>query len=499
MANASKIKPAKVRFAAADDNEEAELSRDEGGSLIPQLHCAALAAREANDDPPDDFDSFVADVSTTKMVPLGRHDSLHRTCGVATAGEICNLGLLGHIANDDGDPVDNLLYDDIDEAINLTNIAGNVSEVVDAVDGIEDMIRHAAAAKALRGDDTEAATADTDEILGNANAVHAKLNPFNMKHMERRESNPGANEVITPHDILKDIEAAAEMRESFTSFSSEEKYPEKVKFDSNRLLSTELFESSSNDGQEARNITQLEPEEEEYDILDAINEVARGTGSTNIDTTLPGFKSISRLNVVPPSILRTTTRCTTSSPVGNVDDYLTMKSADLKPDSPSYAYGSTNNTGGCGSNILQQTREILPSRLVCRKQDPPVDGERPSLSSSSKKKKKWNLFSSGNPDTAAIVSDDEEHNRTDDEDEDDMAIRRPWKEKLDDDRYANYNQRSSSRSISPWCSDGSNYDPDSDWDVDDNEVESISYNEDIFEAKSRTRNKDKDASPLRIW
>ncbi|KAL3775617.1 hypothetical protein ACHAW5_007557, partial [Stephanodiscus triporus] len=51
MANASKIKPAKVRFAAADDNEEAKLSREGGGGgLIPQLHCAALAAREANDD-----------------------------------------------------------------------------------------------------------------------------------------------------------------------------------------------------------------------------------------------------------------------------------------------------------------------------------------------------------------------------------------------------------------------------------------------------------------
>jgi len=319
--------------------------------------------------------------------------------------------------------------------------------------------------------------------------------------MDRRESNPGADNVFNPHDILKDIEAAAEMRESCTSFPSKEKYPEKEKFDINRLLPTELFESSSDDGQKARNITLKEPEEEKYDILDAINEVAKEKRSTNIDTTLPGFKSISRLNVVPPSILRPTTRCTTPSPLGNVDDYLSMNSdvfADLKPavivmkdDSPSSAYG-------CGSNILQQTREILPSRLVCRKQDPPVDGERPSSSSS---KKKWNLFSSGNPNTTAIISDDEEDNRTYSDDEDDTAIRRPWKEKLDADRYANYNQRSSSRSISPWCSDGSNYDPDSDWDVDDNEVESISYIEDVFEAKSHTRNKDKDkdASPVRIW
>ena len=276
--------------------------------------------------------------------------------------------------------------------------------------GIEDMIRHVAAAKALRGDDTEAATANTDEISGIGNAVHAKLNPFNMKHMDRRESNPGADDVFIPHDILKDIEAAAEMRESCTSFPSKEKYPEKEKFDSNRLPPTELFESSSNDGQEARNITLKEPEEEKYDILDAINKVAKDKRSTNIDTTLPGFKSISRLNVVPPFILRTTTRCTTPSPVGNVDDYLSMNSdvfADLKPagivmkdDSPSSAYG-------CGSNILQQTREILPSRLVCWKQDPPVDGERPSSST----KKKWNLFSSGNPNTTAIVSDDEEDNR----------------------------------------------------------------------------------------
>ena len=83
------------------------------------------------------------------------------------------------------------------------------------------MIRHVAAAKALRGDDTEAATANTDEISGIGNAVHAKLNPFNMKHMDRRESNPGADDVFIPHDILKDIEAAAEMRESCTSFPRE--------------------------------------------------------------------------------------------------------------------------------------------------------------------------------------------------------------------------------------------------------------------------------------
>jgi hypothetical protein len=46
-------------------------------------------------------------------------------------------------------------------------------------------------------------------------------------------------------------------------------------------------------------------------------------------------------------------------------------------------------------------------------------------------------------------------------------------------------------------SDGSNYDPDSDWDVDDTDVEVGAHQEDIFKAKSPTITKKN--GHMRIW
>jgi hypothetical protein len=522
MANASKIKSAKkIKFATA--RHRVVGSSDEGGenSVTPQLHCTAVAAEEAND-----FDNVINDVITTKIVPLGSHDSLHRMCGAATSAEIHNLNFLDRITDNDesGGGAKDLVYDDIEEAINLANTTKNDSEDIDAVDGIEEMIRNAAATNDLRGDDTEAATADTEEISGIANTVPAQLNPFNMKYTERPKATPSEQDTFAPHDILDDIKAAAEMRESFL-LSQKEKYLVKQQCDSCQVTPRELFASSSNDGHEARIITPMEPDEEKYDILDAINEVAKGKRSLNTDTNIPGAKlttRIERFHVAPPSILRTTTRHTTPSPVspdppgdclpGNMtsprlhvtrlnvvppsilgDDWTMVSDvfADLeqvgmvmKDDNSSSAYGSTNYSGptpagGCGPNIFQQTRAIFSNRVVCRKK-----------------------YSSGDPDTMdtmAIVSDDEEDNRTDDEEDDDMAIRRPWKGKWDADRYANNNRSTSSGAKSPLCSDGSAYVPESDWDVDDTEAELCLHIEDVFEAKPPSRNKKKKKSPVRIW
>jgi len=512
MANASRIKPVrkKPKFATTTTPRHKAYDSSNGGSgAIPQLHCAALAAREANDEPLDDFGDVINDVdSATKVVPLGSRDSLHRTGDAATSGEIRNLNVLDRIVDDaERRHAKNLVYDDIDDAINLANKAGrDGSEDVDVVDAIEDMIRHAAMAP--RGDETEAATADSEEISGIENATPARLNPFNMRDMDRQAQ--------TPHDILNDIKAAAEMRES-SLLSQREKYLEKQLYYSSQVPATESNESSTNVGQVAGSITPKEPEEEKYDILDAINEVAKGKRSSSADANISGSKSTSRLNVLPPSILRNTNRCTTPTPVspdppgkgrpGNktptvlVEDESTMMSdvffnlesvgmvmmkddiGSSLPDSTNYSEPSV--AGGCGSSIFRRTREILSDRLVGRKQDPPEGVKRPSSPPSEKE------FSYGNPDTTAIISDDE--------DDDEKAISRPWKGKWDADQTANKKRGSSSREFSRGSTDGSNYDPDSDWDVDDMEMEYVLPIEDVFEARSPSMNKAKDKSPVRIW
>ena len=69
--------------------------------------------------------------------------------------------------------------------------------------------------------------------------------------------------------------------------------------------------------------------------------------------------------------------------------------------------------------------------------------------------------------------------------------------KWNDDRHANAanNRSPTSRAILPWCSsDGSNYDPDSDWDVDDTEVEYDSHIEDVFEARPQLKNNKDDGN-----
>jgi hypothetical protein len=262
----------------------------------------------------------------------------------------------------------------------------------------------------------------------------------------------------------------------------------------------------------------MEPEEERYDILDTINEVARGKRTSDADAIIPRSTStsglhVTRLNVVPPSILRTTTRCTDTLPKSpdppcsgyirdrprinvtrlNVtppsilgEDSITMSDAfaDLElvgtvltsDDGGMSSYESTNYSGltpsggGCGPNIFEQSRGILNRGGAAIMNT--MNGKR-----------------SVDPDASAIVSDD------DADDDDDVAIHRPWKGRWEDDRRSNANSnnakddRSSttkSRAISPrWGSDGSNYDPDSDWDVDDAEVEYDAHDVDAFEARPR--------------
>jgi hypothetical protein len=95
------------------------------------------------------------------------------------------------------------------------------------------------------------------------------------------------------------------------------------------------------------------------------------------------------------------------------------------------------------------------------------------------------------------ASDDEGH---------DYTISRPWKEKWADP-YANNKDgaknRSSPRVVSPitfqaFESDGSNYDPDSDWDVDDvEEVQDFGCPEEAFE--DSTSKKARGCGPMRIW
>jgi hypothetical protein len=83
--------------------------------------------------------------------------------------------------------------------------------------------------------------------------------------------------------------------------------------------------------------------------------------------------------------------------------------------------------------------------------------------------------------TPPIVSDDEDDSEMDLEEET-SSIHRPWKDRWNMDPYAN--QTSSQRLTCSTPESGSNYDPDSDWDVSDTEVDFVVVDEDIFATRN---------------
>ena len=89
--------------------------------------------------------------------------------------------------------------------------------------------------------------------------------------------------------------------------------------------------------------------------------------------------------------------------------------------------------------------------------------------------------------TPPIVSDDEYDSEIDESSS--AIVHRPWKDRWNMDPYAN--QTSGQRLVicsTPESLGGSNYDPDSDWDVSDTEVDFVVVDEDIFATRNLRSN-----------
>jgi len=416
---------------------------------------------------------------------------------------IGDLDVLVDIGNTSCDS-DEIMYDDIEEAMTFANdVSPSENNVFhDHIDFVGDVF-----------DDTDGE--------GSVNDIQAR-------------------DSFASHDILNDINEAAERKRSS---ESKEKYREsQPPMDFASFLSNVVVSNDNNNNNipteqnhvdllEERNATiPDEPEEDiSHAILDAISEAARSTRSLKKDNYFPvadptsnrsyvvsSSSSISTLSPVdPPGDITLTSNNDTTDNFAELrtvetDVFSGLHTASVVEDDRLSDYAAAH--AGCGNKFLQQTKEILPKRsLVCKQGRSNGDLAGGGQASPSEAlKKKWNLLSSTispqcssgqrNPDTT-LVSDSEED---DDNDVDEQNVSRPWKAKWDDDPFANNGNAANGtrmRMVSPRVSpatfdsmDGSNYDPDSDWDVDDTEVEFGSL-EEAFDASPTEKGK----APLRIW
>ena len=558
----------------------------------------------------------VAGVGVAAAAAGGSHDSLFRNKRALSSSSqrISDLDILAGAAA----TKEELIYDDIDEAMKLATIVINTAQSVD-----EDEL----AAIATRNQGLTTITDIEKDLAGrpqscpphlmtinntNNNSSSRPSTPSILKKMHRsgnsnsRPTTPSINEnnnssmtsennnSFASHDILNDINAAAaerkriEEKEQVKSRKEgqrgrctpinfrcitpsnlfakdeevneteeeedvnmiddldeeEEKDEEEMEKKAMSLLyPTEEMEKQWVEKLKSTTAPPIEPEEEVYEhhhhgILKAINEVARSTKSTQSstggaplkpDSFVPVVRSPSpRTNVVSPSSIPPKRRSRVDPPgVITLEDNMedpselfaeftrtrSTDTGDVFADMTVDGGGEVATRGGyvgCGSNILQHTKEMLPQRSLTCHDD--TGGRR--TPTQGMEKKRWNPFSSGisnnkqsgrYPYTNAISDDDE----TSDEEDEVNNVSKPWKAKWNTDPFTSNQCSTTLREVSPTIDnnvDGSNYDPDSDWDVSDAEVDIVEdHGEDAFEAKAPiqrmrdTKNNTADCGAIRIW
>ena len=507
------------------------------------------ALAEETDD--DTSAEVVDDDSTSKVLPLRLrcHDSLHKMCPL-NFDQICQKDPYGNINKEDEDnaatSAKNLVFDDIDAAYDLARKAsiereGLVNQKTEGVDnggddGIEELIRQAERRATTNGSDT--ASVDTKDIVG---LVQAQLSQFNMKTPPRdtRPASPSTIRDSAPHDIVNNIKTAVAMKESSVTISPNEKsYLERPPSTSSTVPSTI--------GHEVRNIwfTSKEPEEEKYGIIGTINTAAKGNRSPE------HLRNKSLPNVVTPtqSILRNTARYN-ASPVNvsrdpqdndpppsgscftaSLDEMTRLKPAGrvISDENDSSIMGGSSMYDETVVHQLHDECESSPSTVPsydfgleergrkARQESDTLKTKLESIIGRAARSMSPGLVRSGqqrqekrrnkkDSDTKALISDDEGE---------DDSMSRPWEGKWGGGNRSSSFSRSPSTSpskrsragrVSPMVngsyqegvSDGSNYDPDSDWDVDDTDVEVGAHQEDIFKAKSPTITKKN--GHMRIW
>eukprot|EP00580_Thalassiosira_gravida_P020026 CAMPEP_0201664598 /NCGR_PEP_ID=MMETSP0494-20130426/6004_1 /ASSEMBLY_ACC=CAM_ASM_000839 /TAXON_ID=420259 /ORGANISM="Thalassiosira gravida, Strain GMp14c1" /LENGTH=1236 /DNA_ID=CAMNT_0048143389 /DNA_START=714 /DNA_END=4424 /DNA_ORIENTATION=+ len=411
---------------------------------------------------------------------------------------------------------EDIVYDDIEEATRLANDVTALDGVM-ARDGNTDF-----AGDVFGG--THTSTYENN--IQTLNFIRENLAERSSSQAEEptsyRDGNLNSNSFAS-HEILKNInEAVARKRSTESSKESASMEIEQVV----------EFASYSNDVaddamgiptgflEERKSPISIDPEENNmsHGILWSISEAVRSTPVSILrtDSYVPVEES-NRSNVVSWTSTIPTARdaglpSSYVDPPGDItslipdesesdifaglrtvtpDDFSRLKTRSVVSDDRLSSYAAAHT--GCTNTFADQTKEnFTKSSLMCKQGRNDDDVAGAQTSSSGVSKAKWNSLSSKlsspclrDPESA-VVSD----NENDGDDEHDQNVYRPWKGKWDNDPFANrYIKGSRTRTVSPISSpsafdsvDSSNYDPDSDWDVDDTEVDFSGSVEESFVA-----------------
>lgn len=384
-----------------------------------------------------------------KGQPLGRHDSL--TGAVQLTRDISDFDVLAGAAA----AKEELVFDDIDEAMKLADIHINsVARNADSVDDdeIAGEIRNDTNTKFVGAQRPQSCPPPENSRPPMAPSAMHHSRPTTPSRMTRQDS-------FASRDILNDINAAAEKRRQIERQNGRSTPTdllraltptnEVVKKEDGNLIDAEP-DANHDDNNRKSDEPQKEPEEENYDILDTISQVVRSKEASTSGVPLTSTKSpqggVDSTNIVSPSAIQERKR--SSDPPGiitleqNQDDLtLFTEMNSNSPEKPTLA-----RRAACGiSNTL--------SNIVCKE----GNGRQTPTKVTTMK---WNPSNNRAP---HYISDDESSDEGD-------IISKPWMQKWNTDEFKEQTL------VSPPVS---NYDPDSEWDVSDAEIEEGAKEDDM--------------------
>lgn len=457
-----------VPVAAAISVKAGDQSSQQDDSLVPQVGGATTeSARlrslgfEANDttlQSENENSIIIDDGDATKERPLGRQDSLQQKYRVSKAVspyDLSNLDRIAHKSISGGGANDSVvMHNNIrDETVNRSS-------------------KH-----------------DTDSVVVHDDGEEVNNNSPRVKRVTFAENI--VEEDVHAHDILHDINAAAAVKRLSMEVSQTDR---KTSHTDSALSSPTMDiiddENSINPSEEAKSGIHKADQEGvnfSHGILNAIGEAAKRTQSSTeevayIPNDPPGDEGyVTTKKDDPPGddIFVSKDDATIET-----DVFSGLRNDVQEDDGASSTYGATPI--GCGSNIIQQTKEIFLCKQVRlrgqQQQQASSIMKTTSYRSSSTESNPKEYYSTNTP---PIVSDDEDDSEIDLEEET-SSIHRPWKDRWNMDPYAN--QTSSQRLTCSTPETGSNYDPDSDWDVSDTEVDFVVVDDEMFATRNLRSN-----------
>ncbi|KAL9185753.1 hypothetical protein ACHAXT_003530 [Thalassiosira profunda] len=432
-------------------------------SLDPQLD-EKETSRSIESGPADasgeiDDRDIIAGARLVKSRSLGSHDSLNRMAPSrlprSRSQNIADLDILADLENARPlTPAKDLVYDDIEEAQQL-------AAAVKRANSIEVRER----SDVMDADSTDGFT-DFEAI------VERKQSRSEWTDTKRPEA-------FAPQEILNDIHEA-ERKESLV----------KARESPALADTTTAFTSDTYHGGGESHIGLLEDDEDDVvgvGLLDEDDDDVEGRSHINLLEEDDGDGEIKPHDILPVinEVARTRSMNRTPSPALILDSYVARRAA-----SPSHADppGDESLVSGGGDDSLLADLTVVETSEV----DAQVAARCSFLP-----KRSFVCRQGQKDDLVAVVSDDEGY-------DDDRNVARPWNDNWSDP-YSGETKGGNRRlrMVSPTfrgsndaeLTDGSNYDPDSDWDVDDTEMEDFGPPGEEFDAARATR----DSEALRIW